>query len=330
VTWVFVFLGEFGYELLNWQGVVRGFSRTLEPGERIVCVSRAQLEPLYESADRYIDISELAEFKQSVASGYFARDPRHGSLWSPQNLVFDFRLRQAVRRFVEQQEDDRPLRFVFSSSRTDLGGRRFGASRRRWGRDPHEGDIYAGLNLRNNEFSRIEPAESARAGVEDALGIDLDQPYVLCQARDRDIVRRSDEHVPKDRVIAALAGRLPVVLLSFDTGRALDSYSAFADLPGCRRFAADGFAAQSVLVAHAKHCVFFTEGDFGSHIYVPPFLGRDVHVIAPDALYEVGTTPIDFWNDNVFRFGGQIVPLRAEQVLASDQRVAELADDLAR
>ena len=330
MTWVFVFLGEFGYELLNWQGVVRRFSRTLPPGERIVCASRAQLHPLYETADCYVDISHVPEFEGSVASGYFALDPARLAPHAPRNVLYDRRLRRAIRRCVEEQVTERPLRFVFSSTRTDLRGCRFGASRVRWGRDPFEGDIYERLNLANNEFAQIEPDESSRREVEDALGLDLDQPFVLCQSRDREIVRRSTDQVPKARLIEELASRVPVVLLSFDTGRALDSYSSFDDIGDCHRFAARTFGPQSVLVSHARRCVFFTEGDFGSHIYVPPFLGRDVHVVAPRALYDVGTTPIDFWNEHVFRFGGQIVPLRAEEALASDARLLELADELAR
>ncbi len=34
MTYIFVFLGEFGYEILNWQGVVRRFAQTIEPGDK--------------------------------------------------------------------------------------------------------------------------------------------------------------------------------------------------------------------------------------------------------------------------------------------------------
>ena len=330
MTWVFVFLGEFGYELFNWQGVIRRFAATLEDGERIVCCSRGQVRPLYERADAYVEISDVPAFQESVASGYFAVAER-GSLRAPGSLLVDRTVRRAIAQHVRQQLDDSgPVRFVFSSRRTELRGCVFGASRRRFGRDLHEGDIYERLDVRQNDYRRIEPDEQARIEVEATLGLSLDEPYVLCQARERPIVRRSHDHVAARLLIEELAKRVPVVLLSFDTGRALDSFSSFAEIPGTQRYFASSFGPQSTLVAHAERCVFFTEGDFGSHIYVPPFLGRDVVVLAPASVYALGTTPIEFWNESVFRFGGQIVRLEAETALASPTKVVELAAELAR
>ena len=167
-----------------------------------------------------------------------------------------------------------------------------------------------------------------RQAIEKTLGWSLETPFVLCQTRKRDIVIRSKDRVPKERLIEQLSRKVKVVLLSFDTGRALDSYSAFRGLPGCYAYACGSFVEQSCLIHFAKHCVFFTEGDFGSHIYVPPFLGKNVIAIAPRDIYELGTTPIDFWNRYVFQFGGQIIAKVSEEVFASEQNVLKLADDL--
>ena len=52
MNYVFVFLGEFGYELFNWQGVIRKFSRLVAPGDKIICCSRAHLHLLYDTASR--------------------------------------------------------------------------------------------------------------------------------------------------------------------------------------------------------------------------------------------------------------------------------------
>jgi hypothetical protein len=330
VTWVFVFLGEFGYELFNWQGRVRRFAATLGPGERLVCCSRGEVAPLYERADAYVENSGVPAFQESVASGYFAVAPGGGSFLSPRNLLVDQRVRRAIRRYVRDRLGDDSFRFVFSSGKTELRGCELGASRRRFGRDLYEGDIYERLDVTANDYERIEPDESRRPEIEAGLGLSLDTPYVLCQARERPIVRRSADTIVKVPLLEELAQRLPVVLLSFDTGRAQDSFSSFAEIPGCRLYSAGSFGPQSTLVAHARRCVFFTEGDFGSHVYVPPFLGRDVVVVAPASVYRLGTTPIAFWNENVFHFGGQIVALEAEEALASPSRVAELAHELTR
>lgn len=75
------------------------------------------------------------------------------------------------------------------------------------------------------------------------------------------------------------------------------------------------------LIHFAQQCLFFTEGDWGSHIYVPPFLGKDVIAIAPRSVYAVGSTPLDHWNPNDFRFGGQVIPYVAEEVLASSAMI---------
>lgn len=62
MVYVFVFLGEFGFELLNWKGVVRKFAQTLDPKDKLICCSRANLYLLYEMADEFIDISEGRSF----------------------------------------------------------------------------------------------------------------------------------------------------------------------------------------------------------------------------------------------------------------------------
>ena len=38
-------------------------------------------------------------------------------------------------------------------------------------------------------------------------------------------------------------------------------------------------------------------------------MGKNVYSAAPKDVFELGTTPLDFWNKNVFKFGGQIIPV---------------------
>lgn len=321
MIYVFTFLGEFGYELLNWQGVIRKFSRTIGPSDRIFCCSRAYLYPLYETASLYVDISEVDLFKNSQACCYSAILP--GSQPdSRNNVAFGRKLNSSLKRFIADHLPVTRARwfsfakekivFVFSSNPVRINDCTFG-----------EGDIYDRLDLNNNFYRKIEPDLSVRNEIENHIGFSLSEPYVLVQTRTREVVVRSRVIIPKEQMIQILAEQSKVVLLSFNTMRKFDSYSQFNTVPNCFHYTGTSFAEQACLIHFAKKCLFFTEGDFGSHIYVPPFLGKDVYVIAPREVYEIGTTPIDFWNRNVFRFGGQIIPKIAEEVFISPECIRE-------
>lgn len=344
VNYVFVFLGEFGYELFNWQGVIRKFSRTLPVSDRVICCSRAHVYPLYETATRYIDISEVDLFKQSVASGYFVIRPEDLNPQSRENRAFDRHLKKELTSFILEElgihwqqsrlknlftrAGPREYTFIFSSDKTTLNGCMFGCDRMRYGMDPMVGNIYDLLDLDNNEFRKIEVPLNLRYEIEQKLGWSLEIPFVLCQTRKRDIVVRSKTVVPAEQLLHELARRTRVVLLSFQTGRRLDSYSAFRDVPNCFTYSARSFVEQACVIHFSQNCIFFTEGDFGSHIYVPPFLGKNVFAIAPQDVYKLGTTPIDFWNRTVFRFGGQILAKESEAVFASQQSVLQIVDEV--
>ena len=88
------------------------------------------------------------------------------------------------------------------------------------------------------------------------------------------------------------------------------------------------FSEQACLVEFSRRCVFFTEGVVGSHIYVPPFMGKDVVAIGSRTVHEEWAASTDFWNRSVFRFGGRIIPKVSEDVLASGHRTRELADEI--
>ncbi len=328
MIYVFVFLGEFGYELFNWQGVIRKFTSTIGSNDKIICCSRANLFPFYEKADLYVDISELPKYKKSVASGYSACLPEHLNQLLPANIVFDLELKAEIRWFVMQYlKKENPyleigsvyddFKFVYSTSRTVLNGCVFGADTENPTSVNAWPDIYEQLDVTNNHFVKIDyNPPSIRATVESSLGFNLSEPYILCQNRQRKIVVRSDVTFPFNEIIACLAQRFKIILLTFDTGRSFDSYSAFTKNENCYEFKCSSFLEQSVLISGAKSCVFFTEGDLGSHIYVPPFMGKEVFCVASQEIYNLDTAPIDFWNRSVFRFGGKIRPYAAEKLFA--------------
>ena len=376
MIYVFVFLGEFGYELLNWQGVIRKFAKTISPADKIVCCSRAHLYPLYESAEVYIDISDVELFRRSRASGYFAHPDRADSWDSVQSQRFHRRLKSQLQEFILDRlratngiESGEPCTFIFSSEGLKLNGCKFGRFAYRYsplgavlgnlyrglksilpvdgeGIDELKvrlfetiqpldhragGNIYDLLDVENNTYRIIEPDLGVLKIVAKQLGWEpADQPYVLCQARWREIGNPSGDVLPREKMgklIDTLASKVKVVLLFFHTGRWLDSYSEFEDSPNCFSYHGVSFPEQACLIHFASHCLFFSEGDYGSHIYVPPLMGKDVTAIAPRSVYDLDSVPIDFWNREVFRFGGQIIPKTSEEVFASDESLLDSVQD---
>jgi len=324
-TYVFAFLGEFGYELLNWQGVVRKLGPQLPPSSDVVVGGRRGLEPFYRSASQYVDISALPPFVESVAAAYFALPPTETKRRAPptiDELAFDERLRGDIARYVVERIDrpDRRLRFVFSSSLTPLGSCLFGVDRAFYAGDRPPGAIYKPRGIvENNVYERIRSEPAARADVETQLGWSLDEPYVLVQTRRRAIGPQSGGGVDESVLVAELAKRVRTITLSFATGRRLDSGSSIASPGEAIEFRAQSFREQAALIEHARACVFFTEGDLGSHTYLPPLMGRDVYVVASQGVFDRPSAPLDFWNRSIFRVGGQMIPWVAERVLASPE-----------
>lgn len=336
MKYIFVFLGEFGYELLNWQGAVRKFSKTITSSDEIIICSRKGLQPFYEFANRYIVISELPHFKRSAANMYWSHNPeinlytRHEQAlkgevpwetFSKKDRRFQRALKREIINFTLPQLGLTGLkklfykkycRFVFSDAYQTINGVEFGSP------DFEHSFIYGDLKLNNNIFVPVKPAPAAAAPVQKKLGFRLSEPFILCQTGARKVVERSKAHL-QYQVLEKLSARIKVVLLQFDTGRNLDSKSAFPALKNCVPFTSSSFEEQAVLIAHAKNCLFFTEGDFRSHNYLPPFMGKDVYSVADQSVFEIGTAPIDFWNKNVFTFGGQIIPVYTADIATPGQ-----------
>ena len=304
-------MGEFGYELLNWQGTIRKFSRKCSKNERIISCSRRGLSLLYENVFRFLDISEITSFKESSADSYNIRGVSKDHI--KQDIVEHV---FSSMPFIEKSK----YRFFFSSAGTEFRGLKFGNSKGR--------DIYSNLNLNNNEFAQIGFVEHRRNLIEDELRIDLNEEYILFQNARRDIVNRTTDVIDEKILIEKLINRTKVVVLNFLTGRSLDSYSRFDQLNGVYSYNAANFEDQSVLVHYAKNCVFFTEGDFRSHIYIPPFMGKNVYAVASNNVFKLDSAPIEFWNNNIFRFGGQIIPVIWEEIVKDDQKMKHLVNSL--
>lgn len=320
-AYVFVFTGEFGYELLNWQGVVRLFKKVYtEEDDLIICCSRKGLYPLYEFADMYVDISDLPLFRNSVADMYYSEMPesyfntKEGvkSLKNDEEFVecilgnknqtyrkkTEEQIFEYVSRIVSGRYPNTELDFVFSSRKEERKGMSFS-----------RGGIYDNLQLDGNCYVKIEQDIKKRDVVEKKLGLNLEEEYFLVQNARRDVVIRSDVNLQSDLLIEELNMLAPVVSLEFDTGRALDSCSKWNKNNNKYVYRCSDFSEQLVLISNAKQCVFFTEGDFRSHNYIPPFAGKNVFSVADKTVFDLPSAPINFWNNNVFKFGGQVIPI---------------------
>lgn len=325
--YIFVFLGEFGYELLNWQGVVRNFARNRPAGAQIAIAGRAGLQPLYRDADHYIDISRFEPFRESVAAAYFAMPPefrRRNVPPSSQERAFDADLRARIQAHVLEQLDTggQTPRFVFSSSLEIFPGCVFGGDPVFYGLRGFPGKIYDDLDFlaHNNRYEKVQPDPAARAALEAKLGFSLEEPYILVQSRARRIGPQTGTGLDIEAAVQRLSRIGRVVQLSFDTGRVSDSRSSFQEGGGeIVTVRATSFSEQGNLIAHARRCVFFTEGDLGSHTYLPPLMGRDVHVIAAREVFAMASAPIAAWNRYVFTSGGQMIAQPYEDMMAQDE-----------
>ncbi len=310
MVYAFVFVGEFGYELFNWQGLVRKFKTTCAKDDKIIIGGRNGMEIWYPYADIFVDISENSFFKMSRADSYVTYD-----LDSPFKIESLDEIKASVHQQIENYVRSRKLidenaciEFIFSSDLNVINGIYFV----HWAKFRN---IYGGVGYKQNLYAKIIYDDDAtRKKIEDALNLNLSEPYVLIQDRKRDIVIRSKYVVPIERLIEKLAEKINVVLLNFDTGRAHDSKSELEKIAGCYSIKISSSQEQAILIKYAAECIFPTENDFGSHIYVPPFMGKDVLAIAGADVYRIGTTPTDFWNNNIFRFGGKIFPFVAEEI----------------
>lgn len=329
--YVFVFLGEFGYEVLNWQGVVRKFARRLPASSAIAIGGRKGLQPFYESAEQYVEIDDVPEYRSSWAASYFAMAPHESRRHRPPTQK-QFEYGRGVRGAIEAhvrprlETGGRHVEFVFSSQLNAIEDCVFGVDPRFYSLPGYHGSIYRNLELGNNEYRRIEADPEVRAELEAKLGFSLDEPYVFVQSRRRSVGPQSGGELDAGPLVTELARRRRVVYLSFSTNRHLDSGSE-GEYEGVTHYEAASFREQSCLIAHASRCIMLTEGDLGSHTYLPPLLGKDAVVVASEAVFARRSSPVHFWNRNVFRFGGRLTPLPAER-LDSPAAVSAAADDI--
>ena len=301
-TVVFAFLGEFGYELLNWQGLVRQYSHK-NPGKTIVCLSRSSCELLYTDHSMFIALDANDRYMKSVASGYFARIAE-GRVNGFRDCLGARALRRSIMIQIRQELKTRKIKFIFSDKYRQVDGIKFGANRFCFGLDTEHATIYDGSNLKQNKYTQLRTKNKSTAGVEG--------DYIFVMTASRSQIVRDNKTLDIESILNALSSLGEVIVGEFKTVRTNETEPISHSNQQVRRHSISNLEEQVNLINFAKVCVFISEGDFRSHTYVPPMAGRDVFVIGSSGIYKNGD--IEGWNRHVFNFGGQIIPLPVELI----------------
>tara|TARA_R110000744_G_scaffold296672_1_gene406567 strand:+ start:2914 stop:3942 length:1029 start_codon:yes stop_codon:yes gene_type:complete len=330
MTYVFIFTGEFGYELLNWNGVIRKWcQKNKKEDDTIVICSRNGMELIYEMADYYIDLSEIDSYNNCIADCYW-------SIIKDENnkIIRHHQYQQDVFSAVQQSIEESGfinIRYIYTPNPDQvdyMDGCTFGTG----GIYGPERLPYGRLDVNNNVYKKFTSDLSDQKEIEKAINFSLDQPYILCQSAVGTQQKRDKTILEVDDFIKSISAKIPVICLGFDTGKSEDSKSSFNNLNSANIYHcnASTLREQSCLIEKSKHCVFFTEGDFRSIMYVPPFFGKSITAVASKAIFdptptdivsvEPGKTnaPLDFWNQHVWNFGGKIIPLYYETIQQSN------------
>lgn len=330
MDYVFVFVGEFGYELLNWQGRVRRFARSSGPDDRVFCAGRRGVGLLYEAAAAYVTLSDFLPYASSLASGYFCVPPNI-NVCSRETVQFLEGLKAPLERYIRDQLAEQGMtlaeqaRFVHSFESASIGPYRFGLDLRNYG-PLLEQDIYSLLPFYENDYVRLTPKAEMVAEMCTRARVAVGEPFILCQSRYRN--EAGEPRIDVERLLSRMAAECRVVFLTFASDRTTDSFSTLEAGENISVLHVETLAEQCAIIAAATECVFFTEGDFGSHIYIPPLLGKTVTAVCYDHILNKGSTPLGLWNQAVFNFGGQILlnPLVSDDGCRRDTE--QVADSL--
>lgn len=295
----FVFLGEFGYELLNWQARLRQLSRN-NPSLNLIVASRGATKMLYEDFASFVSLDDAPGFLDFAADGYFVRAPRT-SPNSRADRKASAALRRSIESYLKVTLRVSSLIVIFSDRKSVVNGQILGCGRFEYGHADCEGDIYQQLDTSRNDYIQLSSiSDLAPQSAKNSL---------LIMRASRGRITRFHGKVSEAEIISRLAADFPVKLMEFDSNRWDDTEGRFG-VTDIERVTVSSLREQVDLIASSRLCVFFTEGDFRSHTYIPPMCGRDVFVLGEAALF--GNGNLQLWNQEVFRFGGQIRPLPLE------------------
>jgi hypothetical protein len=317
--YVFVFTGEFGYELFNWHAKIRKFS-DLNPGAQIVTASTSATRTLYQDFSRFFPLDELKFFRNAIADTYFLR--RLGFKRDDLLDVFvakirRFQIKRHILKLLGPEVGEASNLFVFSDKSKRISGLQFGS--RRWTpriiffRKRNFQDIYDALPADENQYNLLRVDEDISLRMKNKLiSLGVTSPFLLVQSADRkNFLKNRRNEIALDALFEQFCGRLPTVQMNFSQVRSADTQSNL-EVSGTRIFC-NSLEEQVALIRLAAICVFFSSGDFRSLHYVPPFCGVNVYSVTSSSV--ISNSAIAKWNTEVFNLGGKIIPITAEALI---------------
>jgi len=312
-TVVFVFLGEFGYELLNWQGRIRKFSENF-PELILVAASREQCEILYRDSSKYfVSLSSMHAYNNSIADRYFC----HSKDYKFKNFISEIidafhglSVRKKIRREIvvelsKKGIQKRNTRFIFSDKVSVFRKYKFGAprtrfTRLRWG-NPDE--IYVNLPTIENRYIDLRKNLIQKDFNKVALIPKSESEIALIQRAERSRVIRLDNSINEDDYLHQISKLYSVYLLDYTSNRFADTQGKFLST-AYPHIEIESLGEQVALLSISDLNLNFIHGDFRSNTYVAAFSGKQSFVITPPELYNGAY--IEKWNSEVF--SGEIVP----------------------
>lgn len=325
---IFVFTGEFGYELLNWQGKIRKFAKQ-NPDAKLIAVSKQACELLYrDSTSLFLPLDDAEVYKKSYADRYFS----HASSYKYKNVfteIFDslwaIIFRRKIKSYLKsnwptsREYPDRP-KYVFSDSVNNFDDIKFGAARTRFSRffwgNPE--DIYTSLPVQDNIYINLQQNLSSDELVSANNATHSDLPIMIIQTAARDRIIRSTDDIDEDSVIKEISSIWNVILLEYRSTRYSDTQGIFENNT-YQKIQIENLAQQIAVMSCASVCVSFTHGDFRSNTYVPAFAGMKSIVITDESTLQ--NSAVEFWNDHVF--SGKIIPIIYNSSQSTLKRIQE-------
>jgi hypothetical protein len=296
---IFVFIGEFGYEIMNWHGLIRKLKNTCDNYRYIIC-GRTGLELLYPNTEHYIDISNLRYFRKSIAASYCATNVNISEL-----------VKEIKTNVYGKIHDLKkvPHDFIFSHEGKVINGIRFGGL--------HYGDIYRNETIKKNSYSIIVPEKEKYwlTHFYKKYSLNIDRPYVVIQTAQRSEKNRINKKPNIRELIRIISNKVQVVNINFKTDRSNDTFAKEIVQEKVINVEINDFRQQCVLINNSLTSIFETQGDFRSHTYIPPFLGKKVYVYVNRPVLFLGTCPIDMFNKYIFtKLGGEMNVIVEEEL----------------
>ena len=293
---------------MDWAPSLRQIRRVAWPEDTEMHIySINNVEHMYSFADKFTYIGQDTFLSSLKSSGYISIPNTlytNPLLW---NEFIESELISNVRRVLsERNEDilaDRDLYLSFLPK--TLGGLAIGKSIQQYLDQTYE-NIYDLQAFWRKDF-RLELLSDAYIK-QVVYKYDLDRrPFLVHQGRHRENPGRGV--IFAAMVLNAMSSEFTdydIVNISYSHSLSENSKSEVYHHPAIRNIKPESFKEQLALIQASAYCIYSSCEDFGSHIYIPPLVGKDVFVVCDNEVLGKESYPLDLWNEQIFRYGGQI------------------------